>query len=71
MCWAGINLDISRLKKTEAELREREAALEAADRKTRESGTTRPGTQRIDAPGALRPKAGAQSHPQSTLARDH
>jgi PAS domain S-box-containing protein len=32
VCWAGINLDISQLKRTEADLREREAALEEADR---------------------------------------
>ncbi len=32
-CWAGINLDISRLKQTEAALREREAALREADRR--------------------------------------
>ena len=31
--WAGINLDISRLKKTEAALREGEAALREADRR--------------------------------------
>jgi PAS domain S-box-containing protein len=32
VCWAGINLDIGRLKQTEAELREREAALAESNR---------------------------------------